>query len=175
MRRGGFTIVELLIVIVVIAILATITIVAYNGFQMKSRATVVADNFGKIEKGLRLYGIDAGGSWPPEASFGLGENPNINNIIAATSLKNYLQTIAPVAGYPSSTYVYDNDGDSDDFGDCGQDLDGINVRVTGTNSALAQAVDDSIDDGDLNCGRVRWYPGNGGMIKYMLSEQQNFS
>ena len=30
-RQGGFTIVELLIVIVVIAILATISIVAYNG------------------------------------------------------------------------------------------------------------------------------------------------
>jgi prepilin-type N-terminal cleavage/methylation domain-containing protein len=37
--RDGFTIVELLIVIVVIGILATITIVAYNGIQDRARNT----------------------------------------------------------------------------------------------------------------------------------------
>lgn len=36
-KRGGFTIVELLIVIVVIAILAAIVIVAYNNVQARSR------------------------------------------------------------------------------------------------------------------------------------------
>jgi prepilin-type N-terminal cleavage/methylation domain-containing protein len=37
--RSGFTIVELLIVIVVIAILATISIVAYNGIQTRAENT----------------------------------------------------------------------------------------------------------------------------------------
>lgn len=40
-RRGGFTIVELLIVIVVIGILAAISIVAYNGIQNRSNDTVI--------------------------------------------------------------------------------------------------------------------------------------
>ena len=35
--KSGFTIVELLIVVVVIAILATITIVAYNGIQNQAK------------------------------------------------------------------------------------------------------------------------------------------
>lgn len=39
-RYAGFTIVELLIVIVVIAILATISIVAYNGIQQRANNTV---------------------------------------------------------------------------------------------------------------------------------------
>jgi len=39
MNKRGFTIVELLIVIVVIAILAAISIVAYNGIQQRSRNT----------------------------------------------------------------------------------------------------------------------------------------
>ena len=39
LRQQGFTIVELLIVIVVIAILAAITIVAYNGIQNRAKAS----------------------------------------------------------------------------------------------------------------------------------------
>ena len=41
MRRYGFTIVELLIVIVVIAILAAITIVAYNGIQERAQTSKI--------------------------------------------------------------------------------------------------------------------------------------
>ena len=37
--RGGFTIVELLIVIVVIAILAVITVVSYNGISQRAHNT----------------------------------------------------------------------------------------------------------------------------------------
>lgn len=50
-RLRGFTIVELLIVIVIIAILATITIVVYNGVQEKayaSKGAAVANSYAKI-------------------------------------------------------------------------------------------------------------------------------
>jgi prepilin-type N-terminal cleavage/methylation domain-containing protein len=42
-RNSGFTIVELLIVIVVIAILATIVIVAYNGIQQRAHSATIAN------------------------------------------------------------------------------------------------------------------------------------
>ncbi|MDB5165339.1 MAG: Fimbrial protein, partial [Candidatus Saccharibacteria bacterium] len=41
LKQRGFTIVELLIVIVVIGILAAITIVAYNGIQNRARVSSV--------------------------------------------------------------------------------------------------------------------------------------
>jgi len=40
-KQSGFTIVELLIVVVVIAILAAITIVAYNGIQNRAKSSAV--------------------------------------------------------------------------------------------------------------------------------------
>jgi prepilin-type N-terminal cleavage/methylation domain-containing protein len=58
--KRGFTIVELLIVIVVIAILAAISIVAYNGIQQRARDAqrkqVVAD----LVKSIHLYAADRG-------------------------------------------------------------------------------------------------------------------
>jgi prepilin-type N-terminal cleavage/methylation domain-containing protein len=51
----GFTIVELLIVIVVIGILAAITIVAYNGIQQRSRNTQVVAGVNAYYKALRSY------------------------------------------------------------------------------------------------------------------------
>ena len=47
---NGFTIVELLIVIVVIAILAAITIVAYNGIQERARITKIKADLNQISK-----------------------------------------------------------------------------------------------------------------------------
>lgn len=59
-RQSGFTIVELLIVIVVIAILATISVVAYNGVQARARDSKRASDVIAILKALEshraLYG-----------------------------------------------------------------------------------------------------------------------
>ena len=57
----GFTIVELLIVIVVIAILATVTIVAFNGIQARARDNVRAQDMAVIKKALLAYDAVNGG------------------------------------------------------------------------------------------------------------------
>lgn len=56
----GFTIVELLIVIVVIAILATISIVAYTGIQQRARDTQRKNDLAQIAKALQIYYVDSG-------------------------------------------------------------------------------------------------------------------
>lgn len=61
--RRGFTIVELLIVIVVIAILAAISIVAYNGIQQRARDSERSAEMQTVEKALAMYFID-NGSYP---------------------------------------------------------------------------------------------------------------
>lgn len=51
----GFTIVELLIVVVVIGILATITIAAYNGIQNRAKDAQIRQAASQIEKALMQY------------------------------------------------------------------------------------------------------------------------
>lgn len=61
---SGFTIVELLIVIVVIGILAAITIVAYNGVQTRAADTARITKIKDIAKAIELYYVD-NGRYPP--------------------------------------------------------------------------------------------------------------
>ncbi len=56
--KKGFTIVELLIVIVVIGILATITVVAYQGVQNRAKTTKAATSARDILKKADVYNAD---------------------------------------------------------------------------------------------------------------------
>lgn len=54
-KQSGFTIVELLIVVVIIAILAAITIVAYNGIQNRARNSSAATAAENMAKKIEAY------------------------------------------------------------------------------------------------------------------------
>ena len=68
MKKRGFTIVELLIVIVVIAILAAITIVAYNGVQQRANNTAIIDAASKSLRMIQSY-IAVTGSYPHTSGY----------------------------------------------------------------------------------------------------------
>lgn len=57
-KSKGFTIVELLIVIVVIGILAAITIVAFNGIQQRANNTKTSSMIGGYVKALSTYAAE---------------------------------------------------------------------------------------------------------------------
>ena len=61
-KTSGFTIVELLIVIVVIAILAAITIVSYNGIQSRAREATVQSDLENAAKQLEIYKLTLSGA-----------------------------------------------------------------------------------------------------------------
>ncbi len=63
-QQTGFTIVELLIVIVVIGILAAITIVSFNGVQLRGRDAERQSDIRAVQQAIELYYVDHG-YFPP--------------------------------------------------------------------------------------------------------------
>ena len=63
-KQKGFTIVELLIVVVVIAILAAITIVAYNGIQNRAKSSVAQSEAGQAARKVALWQVENPNSAP---------------------------------------------------------------------------------------------------------------
>lgn len=97
--RSGFTVVELLIVIVVIAILAAITTVTYTGVQNRARDSARKQDIATLVKATQLYyvdngdyaqagcGMDAvgyeGSGWLHSDYDGVGPLTSINNCLTA--------------------------------------------------------------------------------------------
>ena len=62
--RKGFTIVELLIVIVVISILAAITIVAYNGISNHAKIASLQSTLSQASKKIEAYKVQNNDTYP---------------------------------------------------------------------------------------------------------------
>ena len=77
-NKNGFTIVELLIVIVVIGILAAITIVAYNGIQARANDSRTLSIANQLEKAIVLWNTDSNeplkGGWSSTVAFAAGSD-----------------------------------------------------------------------------------------------------
>lgn len=164
---SGFTIVELLIVIVVIAILAAITVVAYNGVQNRANAASVSTALKNIDKSLRAYSVDKGWTtWPLDtgATTGIlptGSNPSIQRLInELPGFNQYMQTAPSIGDVPAASWTYDNDGNTKLA--CNPTdppkYNGTNIVLTGITDAVAQNIDSAIDDGDLNCQKIQYDP-----------------
>ncbi len=81
-KSSGFTIVELLVVIVVIAILAAITIVAYRDISQQAIASSLSSDLDNASKQLKLYQVD-NGSYP--TALDCSSSPAISTICLKVS------------------------------------------------------------------------------------------
>lgn len=76
---SGFTIIELLIVVVVVAILAAITIVAYGGIQARARDSKMRNAASDIVKAIQLLSVDSTQSSSVVSGSGYGSTAPVNN------------------------------------------------------------------------------------------------
>lgn len=90
-KQNGFTIVELLIVVVVIAILAAITIVAYNGITQRSKESSVTSEISQGVKKLESYRVTSGTDAYPDdaAAAGIANIPGLEYFHTTSNPKAY--------------------------------------------------------------------------------------
>ena len=149
--KNGFTIVELLIVIVVIAILAAISVVAYNGIQERARFSSMRSDIASINKAIQLYYAD-NGSYPITPAGGSGQPCSGNwcgwdqaggdNFIPGLS-PEYISIIPqlPTSNVNGETYLYRSPS--------GTDYKLIRLLSTGLSAAETSAMADLMT---TNCG-----------------------
>lgn len=103
----GFTIVELLIVIVVIAILAAITIVAYNGIQARANFSSYKSDIASINKAIIMYHAD-NGAYPGHLASGSGcwTNAGTRNFISGLTPKYMTNLPLTPNGSSDNYYAY---------------------------------------------------------------------
>jgi prepilin-type N-terminal cleavage/methylation domain-containing protein len=113
-KETGFTIVELLIVIVVIAILAAISIIAYNGIQDRAKTTNIKSDLNSLNKAIQLYYADNGLYPITGPSTWMGYNSAINNSFIPGIAPKYIQN-TPQVGLtsPYPTFIYRSDNGQD--------------------------------------------------------------
>lgn len=106
---NGFTIVELLIVIVVIAILAAISIVAYTGVQGSARFSAYRSDIQAINKAILMYHAE-NGFYPGTAtgSCATNQSTGTGNFIPGTPAltPTYIPKIPDVINFSSGQNYY---------------------------------------------------------------------
>lgn len=115
--KRGFTIIELLIVIIVISILAVIVIVAYSGIQDRATFSREQDDLKTITKLLALYNVD-NGNYPtttglPGCTYNwCGWNQVTGDSFIPGIIPKYANTIPqiPPNSNSSNTYLYQSNG-----------------------------------------------------------------
>lgn len=97
----GFTIVELLIVIVVIGILAAITIVAYNGVQNRARTTEAQANAKEVQNKAEVYAADTGDGVFPATGTAFEAIATTDTAALSPKVEALMGTVLPSAGSPT--------------------------------------------------------------------------
>ena len=157
----GFTLVELLIVVIVVGIIATISVASYNGVQAKTRATALAVAIKDVEDAFLAGAAHEGQiTWWRDTVFTGANNPVLADILGASpSIRMLLSEVPGVSGL-NLTWTYDNDGDARSVTACDAvgttSWNGVVLAIGGLNDNIIKSADGILDDGNPLCGKVRY-------------------
>lgn len=154
--KSGFTIVELLVVIVVIGILAAITIVAYRGISQRAIVSTLQSDLNSASTQLKMYQATDDSNKFPDADDCSVAPANKTICLKHSSGNNF--TYTPDNSTNTATYVLDVDND------------GLTYRITNDSAPVAVIVAPS--QGPLSAGAtVDVSPSNPISDSYDISNQ----
>jgi prepilin-type N-terminal cleavage/methylation domain-containing protein len=150
-RNQGFTIVELLIVIVVIGILALLVITTYSGIQAKARNSKRASDVKSLQTQIEAY-FSQNGYYPSRtdmnSSTWLGTNMKSLDQNALVDPKNPTQSKTLVAAPAANSYAYavtDSSGNSCESDDTQCAKYTLTATYEGTVNGQSTAVAQNLD------------------------------
>ena len=103
LKKQGFTLVEILIVVVILGILAAIVVPQFTNAANEARGGNVATQVSTIENQLELFAARNSGSYPDLATDGWGDTATAGTMIGDDYLKDL-----PVNPFTNSSTVVNN-------------------------------------------------------------------
>lgn len=134
---AGFTLVEIMVVVVLIGLLATLAIPAFQKVQRASKTARIVNDFRVFSQAFEVYNSQNGG-WPANASPGVvpaGMNGDFR--------VNVWQSQTVIGG----NWNWDNNVSGN--------AAAISISNFTADDALLMAIDAKLDDGDLSTGFVQ--------------------
>ena len=132
--RSGFTLVEIMVVVVIIGLLSSVAVPAFQKIQNSAKMGRLANDFRVYTSAMMTFSLEQG--YYPEDS-NSGDIP--------TGMADYISVARWNKG-PSIGGVWDVEKDGADF------ISAIGVHRHDVNDAFLQEFDEKYDDGDLSSG-----------------------
>ena len=113
----GFTLIELITVVFIIGILASIALVKYADLLRKSQEGAQQGNLGSLRSAISIYYGDMDGHYPSDV-LSLTQNGKYLNAVPFSELKGYHTDTAQISSVfnDAGGWRYDGDADSTQFG-----------------------------------------------------------
>jgi len=113
-RRAGFTLVEILIVVVILGILAAIVIPQFTNASEDAKASSLFTQLQTIRSQLELYQVQHNGNYPTLAQLwdNMTETTDVAGATSGTDFGPYLQQ-APINPFTGFAVVVADDGSSE--------------------------------------------------------------
>lgn len=124
MKKHGFTLIELMIVVAIIGILAAIAIPRFAELIRKSNEGACKGNLGAVRSALSIYYGDLEGTYPRDTLTSMTTNAKYLTEIPTAKSPNYHADATTVASNTdnfvtltdASGWVYENDDSDSDWG-----------------------------------------------------------
>ncbi len=130
-RRQGFTLVEIMVVVVIIGLLAAMATVAFRHTRERSLATRISNDLRQFSVAFRGYWLDHDG-WPVAAAAG----------VIPTGMDEYMSKAYLNTKEPGGAYSW--------TGSAAQ----IQFTSINASESVMQMVDAAIDDGNISTGAL---------------------